>query len=78
MTGPIAWLAAALGWTAMWLCGRRNRSGWVLSVAASLLWLGVNAGLRLWAGVVASGIAAAIGVRNWLTWRPEHDQRAAR
>jgi hypothetical protein len=25
-----------------------------------------------------SGIAAAIGLRNWLAWRPEYDQRAAR
>lgn len=75
VTGPVPWVAAVTGWVAMWLCGRQDRRGWLLSVAASLLWLGVNASLGVWAGVAASGIAAAIGVRNWLTWRPEPDGR---
>ncbi len=78
MTGLVAWLAAALGWASMWLCGRRDRHGWMFSVAASVLWLGINARLGLWAGVAASAIAAVIAARNWQTWRSPRDADAER
>lgn len=71
MTGVTAWAAAALGWAAMWLCGRNQRTGWLLTVVASGLWLAINASLRVWAGVVASAVAAAIAGWNWLRWRAE-------
>ena len=71
MTGVTAWAAAVLGWAAMWLCGRNQRAGWLFTVIASGLWLGINARLRVWACVVASAVAAAIAGWNWLRWRAE-------
>ncbi|HEU0130818.1 MAG TPA: nicotinamide mononucleotide transporter [Mycobacteriales bacterium] len=79
MTGVTAWAAAALGWTAMWLCGRNQRTGWLLTVLASGLWLAINASLHVWAGVVASAVAAVIAAWNWLRWHaaPQPDSEPA-
>ena len=77
MTAALAWTAVGLGWTATWLCGRRRRVGWLLSVGAAAAWLGVNIRLGLWAGVFQSIVGSSLALRNWALWRAADGRTSA-
>lgn len=63
----LAWAATLLGLTATWVVGSRHRGGWLVAVAAAAAWAAVDCSYGIWAGVLASGVAALIAIRNW--WR---------
>lgn len=65
MIALLAWVAAVLGWAALWLAGRGHRHGWLLTAVTSLVWVSVNTGLRLWGAVIAGVVSAVLALRNW-------------
>lgn len=78
MTATLAWVAVGLGWTASWLCGRRKRVAWFVSIAAAAIWCIVNVRLRLWAGVIQAVVSSGLALRNWALWRSVDDSAAGR
>lgn len=69
LTQALAWVATFVGLASTWQTGKKRQSGWVISVACSVLWIAVNAEVGLAAGVVSSVIAVGLAVKNWLAWR---------
>lgn len=69
MTAGLAWIAVLLDWAATFLCGRRRRSGWLILLAAAVVWSAVNIRLQLWAGVLNSAVVATLAAHNWHRWR---------
>jgi len=64
-----SWILATIGITAMWLAGRHNKLGWLIGVAAQIIWFVYAIVTRQW-GFIATAIAYSfVYARNWYRWR---------
>ena len=63
-----SWLLAAVGVTGLWLAGRDNKTGWVIGLAAQLLWLAYAITTRQWGFLVTAFAYGIVYARNWHRW----------
>lgn len=64
-----SWALTGVGVTCMYLVGRQRTYGWLLSVAAQLLWLTYAIATRQWGFILSAGLYGGIYTLNWLRWR---------
>jgi hypothetical protein len=62
----IGGVAIVLGLTGTWLAGQR-RTGWLVCILSSVLWLPALVTGAQWAAVLNVGLSVAICVRNFVT-----------
>jgi membrane protein implicated in regulation of membrane protease activity len=66
-----SWTLAAIGILGIYLAGRKRAVGWLVGVAAQVLWLAYAIVTRQW-GFIATAVAyAAVYGKNWVAWRRE-------
>lgn len=66
-----SWMLAAVGILGIWLAGRKQRAGWLVGVAAQLLWIAYAITTRQWGFLVTAFAYGAVYIRNWLRWGRE-------
>lgn len=65
----LEWVIDTLGLASGLLLGSRRRSGWIVSIAAELVWLAVAWWTHQWAFVASSFVYGAVAVRGWRQWK---------
>jgi nicotinamide riboside transporter PnuC len=73
----ISWVAGAIELLAKWLCGNKNRWGWIFHLISGILWLIVAfTNLKVAGGLLIIVIPSIyINLRNYLKWsRDEKEQ----
>jgi hypothetical protein len=73
----IGGVAIALGLLGTWLAGQR-RTGWLVCIVSSTLWLPALLTGDQWAAVLNCGLSIGICVRNFRTTPPAPGQRRVR
>jgi hypothetical protein len=61
-------IAIVLGLAGTWLAGQR-RTGWLVCIVSTILWLPALVSGEQWAAVVNCGLSVAICTRNFLAGR---------
>jgi nicotinamide riboside transporter PnuC len=70
---PVWWsvLLTVVGVTGLWIAGRRSAWGWVVGLAAQVLWIAYAIATRQW-GFIGSALAYGfVYGRNAHRWRSE-------
>jgi nicotinamide riboside transporter PnuC len=67
----IDWIALVLNAAAIYLLGKKQRSGWSLGVGANMAWIAFGILAHSAATVVACSIFIALNVKGWWAWRAE-------
>ena len=71
----LSWAAVLVGFVGTWVSGR-HRVGWLIGCVSSLLWLGFDTTIGVWAGACACVVTVGIGVRNYRIGQPPRDPKA--
>jgi hypothetical protein len=69
-------IAIVLGLLGTWLAGQR-RTGWLVCIVSTILWLPALVSGEQWAAVVNCGLSVAICTRNFLAGRAAAVQSSA-
>lgn len=67
----IDWFALVLNATALYLLGKKQKSGFALGVGANLAWIVFGFLAHSVATVVACGIFVVLNAKGWWSWRKE-------
>lgn len=73
----VDWVALVLNAVAIYLLGKKRRSGWSLGVAANLVWIAFGVLAHSVATMVACSIFVALNIKGWLNWRSEEASNLA-
>ena len=70
----IDWIALVLNAAAIYLLGKKRKSGFSLGVGANIAWIVFGILAHSVATVAACSIFVALNVKGWLNWRSEQTQ----
>lgn len=73
----IDWIALVLNAVAIYLLGKKQRSGWSLGVLANLVWIVFGVLAHSVATMVACSIFVALNIKGWWNWRKEQTPNPA-
>lgn len=70
---PLWWsiLLTAVGVTGLWVAGRRSAWGWVIGLAAQVLWIAYAVATQQWGFILSALAYGFIYARNAYRWRKE-------
>jgi hypothetical protein len=66
---------AALGIAGIWLTGQKDARGWILGVAAQVLWIAYAVATAQWGFILSALAYGFVYARGWHRWR--QDERRA-
>ena len=67
----VDWIALVLNAFAIYLLGKKQRTGWSLGVIANLAWIAFGLLAHSVATMVACSIFVALNIKGWWDWRKE-------
>ena len=66
-----SWILAGIGITGLWIAGNKSQWGWIIGIAAQLLWITYAITTSQW-GFLFSAIAyGTVYARNLIKWRKD-------
>lgn len=69
----VDWIALILNAVAIFMLGKKQRSGWSLGIVANIAWIAFGLLAHSVATVTACSIFVALNVKGWWNWRAEHN-----
>ena len=62
--------------TGVWMIGRKQRAGWIVSSVGTVLWIGLAivatvGGRPVWGLIGNSVVMLVLNARAWWAWRPQ-------
>lgn len=64
-----SYILTAVGLLGIYLAGKKNRAGWLVGLAAQVLWVAYAIVTRQWGFILSSVAYGTIYARNWRLWR---------
>lgn len=71
-----SWLLMSVGIAGLWMAGRKNAWGWVLGIAAQVLWFAYAVSTQQWGFLVSCFAYGWVYVTNARRWFAEDKARA--
>lgn len=66
-----SWLLTAIGLLGIWLQGDKNKRGWLIGIAAQVLWIAYGVATEQYGFIVSACVYGFFYGRNYLRWRKE-------
>lgn len=66
-----SWVLTAVGVFGLWLAGRKDWRGWLVGLAAQILWIAYAIVSRQWGFILSALVYGAVYLKNMLAWRRE-------
>lgn len=76
MSWAWSYLLAGLGCFALWLAGRKRKSGWAVGASIQVLWVAYAVSTRQYGFIISAFAYGFFYVRNYLRWRAEETKAA--
>jgi len=67
----VDWIALVLNAVAIYLLGKKQRTGWSLGVVANLTWIAFGVLAHSVATMVACSLFVVLNLKGWWSWRNE-------
>lgn len=64
----MSWLLSAVGMLALWLLGRRSKTGFLVGLLSDVLWAVYSVQTAQWGFLPACAVYAVIHIHNYRKW----------
>jgi nicotinamide riboside transporter PnuC len=66
-----SYVLAGLGILSLYLTGKKMKSGWVVGLINSALWIAYGISSEQYGFIISAGFFIAVQLKNYLSWREE-------
>jgi hypothetical protein len=72
-----SWLLTFMGVSGLYLAGNKSTWGWVIGIAAQVLWISYAIATTQWGFLFSAFVYGGVYIRNFIKWKKENESNSS-